>query len=83
MRESLNTASTEARGVCGILAIGSYHWAVLSNIHRVGGEELERPTITTTTGATLIVTRQPGAILWHQGCATQPQLGRTESNMRR
>ena len=34
--------------MCGIFAIGPYHWAVLSNIHRQGVEEPERPTMTTT-----------------------------------
>lgn len=34
--------------MCGIFAIGSYHRAVLSNIHGLGVEVPERPTMTTT-----------------------------------
>lgn len=75
-----DAATTETKGVCDIFAIGSYHRAVLSNIHRLDGEEPGRPTLTTTRRATVIVTRQPDAILRHQDSAMQPQLGRAESN---
>lgn len=34
--------------MCGIFAIGLYYRAMLSTIHRRGGEEPERPTMTTT-----------------------------------
>lgn len=34
--------------MCGIFAIGSHHRALLSNIHRLGGEVLERPTGSST-----------------------------------
>jgi hypothetical protein len=47
-RRLQNETPTTARGVCGILDISPHHRAVISNSHRLGGEEPERTTITTT-----------------------------------
>jgi len=63
-----NATVADVRGVCGIFAIGLYHRAMPSNMHRLGVEGPKTPTFA-THGRLVLAARKPESFCDARGCA--------------